>query len=165
MKKLLSLIIAAVMLTAALPAVYGADDITVNLDGRKLEFDVQPQIINDRTMVPMRAIFEALGADVLWDDSTKTVTAEKDGTEIIMNIGYDMMFVNYIPITLDAPPQIMEGRTLVPARAVAESFDCNVTWDSSANAVIITSALQPDATPEPEDLPGIFPLEYDANSE
>ena len=165
MKKLLSLIIAAVMLIVALPAVYGADDITVNLDGRKLEFDVQPQIINDRTMVPMRAIFEALGADVLWDDSTKTVTAEKDGTEIIMNIGYDMMFVNYIPITLDAPPQIMEGRTLVPARAVAESFDCNVTWDSSANAVIITSALQPDATPEPEDLPGIFPFEYDANSE
>ena len=164
MKKLLSVFTAAAITLTSFAA-YSADNITVTLDGQQITFDVPPQIINDRTMVPMRAIFEALGADVLWDDSTKTVTAEKDGTEIIMNIGYDMMFVNYIPITLDAPPQIIEGRTLVPVRAIAESLDCNVDWDSSANAVIITSALQPEATPLPTDLPEIFPFEYDANSE
>ena len=157
MKKLLSLIIAAVMLIVALPAVYGADDITVNLDGRKLEFDVQPQIINDRTMVPMRAIFEELGTLVNWDSTTRTVTADKDDTEIIMTIGYELMFVNYNKITLDAPPVIIGDRTLVPLRAIAESLDCKVDWEEETRTVTITTketapevTASPKATASPE---------------
>ena len=141
MKKLLSFWVAVIMLTASFSAVFGADDITVMLDGTKLEFDVQPRIINDRTMVPMRAIFEALDAEVMWDETTKTVTADKENTNIMMTIGEEMIFVNYSPVILDAPPQIIGDRTLVPLRAAAESFDCNVDWNDSSRTVTITTDI------------------------
>ncbi len=140
MKKLLSLFIASAMLMTSFVAVHGDEnDITVFLDGKEIEFDVKPQIMNERTMVPMRAIFETLGSEVDWDDSTKTVTAAKDGTEIIMNVGYSQMFVNLEPVTIDVPPVIVDSRTLVPLRAISESFKCNVDWDEDTYTVTITS--------------------------
>lgn len=83
------------VLTASLLvlSVGAADDITVILDGNKLEFDVPPQIIDGRTMVPIRAIFEALGAEVTWDDATKTVTATIDDYVVKCTIDSKVMTV------------------------------------------------------------------------
>lgn len=83
LKKFLCTLLSAAMMTAAAASPsFAADDISITLDGRNLSFDVPPQIINERTMVPLRAIFEALGADVDWDQATQTVTSSKDDITI-----------------------------------------------------------------------------------
>ena len=165
MKKLISVIIAAAVVISSFTAVLGDDEITVLLDGEKLEFDVQPQIINDRTMVPMRVIFEALGADVEWDGSTKSITSQKDETVIIMTIGYDTMFLNYSPVTLDSPPVIVDDRTLVPLRAVAESFNCAVDWENATRTVTILTAPLATETPQQSASPSTSPSASPASSD
>lgn len=113
--------------------------ISVTLNGSPILFDQPPVLQNDRTLVPLRAIFEALGATVEWDNSTQTVTSTKDGKTIILIIGSNILYVDGTPITLDVPAQLLNARTLVPVRAVAESFDCNVDWNGSTQTVVITN--------------------------
>lgn len=113
--------------------------IKVLLNGNKIDFaDVAPQIINDRTMVPLRAIFEALGATVEWDDTTKTVTAVKGDVTIKMTIGADSFMRNDETVSLDSPATIVDSRTLVPVRAIAESFGLAVGWIAETKTVTIT---------------------------
>ena len=123
----------------ALVPVQVFDYIRVTLDGRTLTLDVQPVIINNRTMVPLRGIFEELGASVEWNQSTKTVTARKDDTVIILKIGDISPTVNGQVVPISQPAVVTRGRTLVPLRFIAESLGVNVRWDSSSQMVIITS--------------------------
>ncbi len=111
--------------------------ITVLIDGKEVQFDVPPTIIEGRTLVPLRAIFEALGATVEWDGTTKTVTGTRGSTVIIMTVGQTTFTVNGEVKTLDVPSQIIDGRTLVPTRAIAESFGINVVWNAEERAVYI----------------------------
>ncbi len=119
------------------------DDINLNpgisvvYNGENVEFDQQPVIKNDRTLVPLRAIFELLGADVSWDGETQTVTAVKGKTTISLMIGDYAMFKNGESILLDAPGMVINDRTLVPVRAVSEALDCGVEWDESTKTVTI----------------------------
>lgn len=113
-------------------------DITVKLNGNALTFDVAPQIINDRTMVPMRKIFESMGATVNWDETTRTITSTKGDTTIVMTVDNATMTVNGVAVTLDSAPQIVNDRTLVPVRAIAESFGSTVDWDGATKTVSIT---------------------------
>ncbi len=115
------------------------NDISVNLDGQTLSFDVPPQIINDRTMVPLRKIFEALGASVDWDQATKTVTATKGDTTIKLTIGSNIIYINDSIVTLDTPACVIDDRTLVPVRAISEAYDCYISWDSEQQTVLIYS--------------------------
>lgn len=103
-----------------------------------VELDVPPTIINDRAMVPLRAIFEALGAAVNWDDETKTVFAINKSTIILMQIGQDVIYVNGEKKEVDSPSVIVEGRTLVPVRAIAEAFGNKVDYDEETKTVKIT---------------------------
>ena len=136
--------------------------ITVMLNGRRLMFDVPPQIMNDRTMVPMRAIFEALGADVDWYADTQTISAvatDVHRTAVYLGIGNDIMevetiylwigmpedyprpdvFSSTIEVTLDVAPIIVNDRTLVPLRAISESFGAEVSWDEYTLTVNIVT--------------------------
>lgn len=113
------------------------DDITVTLNGEAIEFDQSPIIVDGRTLVPLRAIFEALGATVDWNGETKTVTSTKDGTTISMTIGKAEMYKNGEVKELNVASQIVGGRTLVPVRAIAESFNVNVDWDGDTRTVIL----------------------------
>lgn len=156
-KRIISLFLTVIMVIGMISVpVYAEDEIKVLLDGEKLVFDVPPQIIDGRTMVPMRAIFEAFGAEVLWNGDTKTVTATKDEIVVIMQIDNRVITVSGVDITLDVPPQLIDGRTLVPARAVAESLQAKVDWDGATRTVIITRA---------EDLPMITPIDLDKQTE
>jgi hypothetical protein len=76
--------------------------------------------------VPLRAIFEALGATVDWNPATQTITALKDNTTVTLRIGSNVLVRNGQNIALDVPPKIVGGRTVVTARAVAESFGATV---------------------------------------
>lgn len=137
-KKLLSALCAASMTFAvASPAM--ADDITVLLYGNAIEFDVAPIIENDRTLVPLRAIFEALGAQVEWDGENETVISAKGNNICVLQIG-GKMFVNGVEKELDVPAKIVEDRTLVPLRAVSEAYECKVDWNGDTRTVTITTA-------------------------
>ena len=115
------------------------DGIQVIVDEQNLVFDQPPIIENGHTFVPLRVIFEALGARVDWNNATRTVTAIKDDVTVALTIGDDILYRNGVGIKLDVQGRIANGRTLVPARAVAESFGAYVDWDIANRTVIIDS--------------------------
>ncbi|MBQ3110727.1 MAG: leucine-rich repeat protein [Clostridia bacterium] len=113
--------------------------ITVNVNGETLITDVNPYIKNDRTLVPMRAIFEALGAEVSWDNDTRTAIGKKGNVEVKITIGENVLYKNGEAIELDAPAEITNDRTMVPVRAISEAFGCTVNWDNDTKTVEITN--------------------------
>jgi hypothetical protein len=115
-----------------------SDEIKVLVNGTAVIFDQPPIIQNGRTLVPLRVIFEALGATVNWNQSTQTVTAVRDDTIVSLTIGSNTLNRNGEQVILDVPAQLVGGRTLVPARAVAESFGASVDWDAGTRTVMIT---------------------------
>jgi len=121
-------------ITAAAPQ---AGEVSVVLNGKALSFDVPPQIINGRTLVPLRVIFESLGATVDWNGATQTVTAIKGGTTVSLTIGSNILTKNGVGVELDVPAQLINDRTLVPARAVAEAFGATVGWIDATQTVTI----------------------------
>ena len=128
MKKISVLLISAVLsLTALMPAMADGENVNVTLNGEKMEFDAAPFIQNDRTLVPMRKIFEAVGADVAW---TSVVSIQIDS---------DTAFVNSEAKTLDVSAQLVNDRTFVPLRFVVEALGEKVDWDESTQTVIITT--------------------------
>jgi len=147
------------LLLATVPA-SAESGITVILDGKTMSFDVPPQLMNGRTMVPLRAVFEAMGAHVDWDGETETVTGTKGDTVVVLTIGDTSPTINEQVVTIDQPGVIVDGRTLAPLRFVGEAFGGIVGWDGDSQTVTITSGAgtatpqllttQPEATPAPE---------------
>ena len=121
------------------PASIDTSKINVILNGTEIHFDVNPIILNDRTMVPFRGIMESLGLNVEWIDETKTVIAQNSKAKIVLTIGSTLAYVNDVAYTLDAAPVIIQGRTLVPVRFISESVDMDVQWNSVASVVFINS--------------------------
>ena len=157
MKKLLSVILCLSLVTTLLMGAssVSADEIIVELDGNPIEFDVKPEIIDGRTMVPLRKIFEKIGALVKWDNDTQTVSARKNKKTITLSIDSADLQIDkgdtdeegnpiYETVTLEVPAQIVSGRTLVPARAISESFGLDVDWDGDNRKVTITSETDED---------------------
>ncbi|MGF7186530.1 hypothetical protein GGQ84_002647 [Desulfitispora alkaliphila] len=104
-----------------------------------VDFDVPAQMLNGRTMVPLRGIFELYGAEVDWDSSTNTIKAVKENTTIILQVNNKEGLVNNKKIELDVPAQIVDGRTLVPLRFISESMGLNVKWDGETGTAFIQS--------------------------
>jgi len=102
----------------------------VIIDGRHLSFDVPSRIQNGRLLVPARAMFEAMGAVVDYDDKTQTVTATKNETTVVLTIGDLSPTINGNAVHLDQPGVITNGRALAPLRFVAEAFGGRVEWDA-----------------------------------
>ena len=136
MKKLLTMVLLALAIGASTAA---AEGITVNIEGKPLSFDAEPFIEDGTTFVPMRAIFEALGASIDWDDATRTVTSVKDGNEISLTIDSDIATKNGITRIISKAPQIAFDYTMVPLRFVCESLDCAVYWDGATQTIDITT--------------------------
>lgn len=109
--------------------------VKVKLNTEYLTFDQSPTIINGRTMVPLRKIFEEIGANVTWNGTDQSINAKKDNTTIKMQINNNIMTINQKQVTLDVTPQIIGGRTLVPVRAISEAFDIVVDWNNYCNTV------------------------------
>ena len=113
---------------------------TVIFGGELLEFDVAPTIVEDRLLLPLREIFEAFGAEVFYISETRTVKAEKPGYELELIIGESTAFVNKEEKSLDVAPIIMDGRTMVPLRFIAEALDAQVDWDGQNKVASILTA-------------------------
>ena len=118
--------------------------IRVTLNGETLTFDVPPQLIDNRTMVPLRKIFEAMGAVVDWNNDSQTVTATKGDESVIATINSKNVYINGETKTLDVPPMVIDDRTLVPVRFVAEAFGANVDWNETTQTVVINTAWESD---------------------
>ena len=138
MKKLKKCIIVSLILSIlfAISAVVKAD-IKVLVNNEPVLFDSKPIIKDGRTLVPLRAIFEKLGATVDWNDSEKTINALKDDKTLLLTIGSKAAFVNGERKELDVAPEISGGRTLVPVRFIGESLECTVNWDDKTRTVNI----------------------------
>lgn len=116
--------------------------ISVYIDNEQINFASEPIMENDRTLVPMRGIFEELGAIVTWDNDTNTATAVKDNTEIKITVDSDIMLKNGEAIKLDAPARLVDDAyTYVPLRAVSEAFGYKVIWSEGFNRVDIITAV------------------------
>ena len=140
-KKMIS-IAAVVAITATIGSgcvLAKSNDITVTYDGENISFDVQPEIVDDRVMVPMRTIFETFGAKVKWDSDTQTITAKKKSKTIQMTIGSSDMTKNDETYSFDVSPIIEDGRTLVPIRAISDMLGLDVEWNEKNNTVTITT--------------------------
>ncbi len=117
----------------------GAEEkIKVYVNGRRILFDAEPMLVNSRTMVPVRAIFEALGATVTWDNNTRTAIGVLGDTTVKITIDQAYLLKNDEMVNLDSPALLSSGRTYVPVRAIAESYDCKVEWDNDTKTVNIT---------------------------
>jgi len=138
MKKIISSLLCILIMLCS-TVCFAADPIRVELDYAPITFDQDPMIVNDRTMVPVRAIFEAMGASVEWNAETQTVISRLGNLTVVMVIDNPVMTINGGIKTMDTAPIIRGGRTLVPVRAVSESFGCEVAWDGNKRLVSIFS--------------------------
>ena len=135
--KLVASLLAVSLLAFPVVQVSADENISLTVNGKSVETQVPPTIIDGRTMVPVRDIFEACGAKVNWDANTKTITGEKGNTTVVMQIDSNMLFINEKVTEMDATPVIIDGRTLAPARYVAESFGGIVDWNAEDKVVMI----------------------------
>lgn len=115
----------------------GTQGIIVLIDDQLQQYDQTPVNVDGRTMVPLRAIFEALGAKVEWDGATQTVTATKDDTTVVLTINSNEAWVNGKKVLLDVPAKLINENTMVPIRFVSEALGANVEWDNYSQSVII----------------------------
>ena len=122
-----------------------ASDIDVQINNKSILFDVLPIIQNNRTLVPMRKIFEELGCDVEWLAESQTIIATKNSKVIALQIGKNAIVISDIElqksfvIEIDVAPVIYYDRTLVPIRVISECLGHSVDWDNETNTVIITT--------------------------
>ena len=140
MKKYFALFLAVLICLSAvgMTAFAAAGDVTVTVDGKLIQFDQPPIIVNGRTLVPIRAVCEELGATVSWDGSTETASVTKGSLTLSLKINsYTMRVNDGTNVSLDVPPQIYNGRTLLPIRAVVERLGSEVSWDEINKIVII----------------------------
>ena len=142
MKKKIAILLSCVCI--AFPALtYAQSNIQVKLDGNYVEFSGQePTVVNNRTMVPLRGIFENLGYSIEWDADTKTATLKKDNKSISIQTGADSFSVNGVGKKLDVPAQILNGSLMLPLRAICEAAGLSVVWDSNSKTVVMTNIAQ-----------------------
>ena len=100
--------------------------------------DVAPVIINSRTMLPVRYVAEALGAEIGWDGATSTATLKTADTEIKITVGAAEAIVNGQAVKLDSPAVIVSDRSFMPVRFVAETLGGTVAWDGATSTATIT---------------------------
>ena len=117
--------------------VWGMGDISVLIDGTQVEFDVQPQIIDNRIMVPIRSVFEALGADVEWKEESQTAVSTRENVQVEMTLNSQDLYINGQKTQMDTSPLIISGRVLAPIRYAAEAFGGKVQWNDAEQRVTI----------------------------
>lgn len=143
MKKIIVTLIFCI--SAICTSVYAEKAISVYLDNQKIEFDVDPIATNGRTLIPVRAVFEAMGAKVDWDSSNNLITISAPGVHLQLPLKENVLYRNTIKESIDVPAQVINNRTLVPLRVISEYMGAIVSWNPDTNAVHITSTdkIQP----------------------
>lgn len=114
------------------------NQIRVILEGQELQFDVAPQIVNGRVLVPMRKIFESFGLVVTWDGTLQAAMGRNENMDIVFVIGSNIAVVNGKESKLEVPAQIISGSTMVPLRFLSENLQYNVIWQGDSNLILLS---------------------------
>ncbi len=140
MKKFFATGIIALILTlvSIIPAL-SANTIQILVDGKSIAMDAPPVVSNGTTLVPMRAIFESLGADVNYNATTKQIQGTKGNDTILLTLNQTTAKKNNDIVNLSMAPQTVSGRTMVPLRFISESLNCNVDWNKATQTITISS--------------------------
>ncbi|MFA9422616.1 MAG: beta-propeller domain-containing protein [Sedimentibacter sp.] len=132
-------IISVIMMFCFSLSVFGeTKGVTVYVDNEKVDFDVKPFIENGRTMVPLRGVFEKLGADIEWNKSILEVVIKDKNNEIEMLLGNNKVLVNGEVRDIDVPTKMVSSRTFAPVRFISENLGHDIRWDGNTNSVYIT---------------------------
>lgn len=153
MKKLLSILLCLTLVMAIfVPVSAESGKVTVTLDGNEIAFpDAQPFVdARDRTLVPIRFVSEAMGAEVDWDGESYTAIIRKENNVIKYTIGESKAYINDEMIVFDTYGIVKEERTFVPLRYISELLYCDVEWDKDTWCVKITSPGVVEKFPDPE---------------
>lgn len=119
----------------------------VQIDGVRVDFDPAPYLMPPgRTMIPMRAFFESVGARVEWNENERSVTAWQGDRTVRLMIGTTVAYVNGKKHTLDAAPELRMGRTFIPLRFVAEALRTTVNYDGTQKQISISTNPEPMST-------------------
>jgi N-acetylmuramoyl-L-alanine amidase len=122
--------------------------VSLILDGEPVRSDTPPVIVRERTLIPARALFERMGASVSWNEEARRVVITATGAGISLTIDSFEYAINGNIFNTDVPPLIVNERTMIPVRVVADAIGCDVEWDDLARTVIIVSPA-PKAPPDP----------------
>ncbi len=153
MKRIITLFLTFILMCGTtLVCTANSGQVRVTVDGNEIVFpDAQPYIdARERTLVPIRFVSEAMGAEVSWDNDTRTVGIVKDRDEVSYTIGEFRAYLNGQLMSFDSYGIIKEDRTMVPLRFISELLACRVEWDESTETVAITTPSEAKAFPEPE---------------
>ncbi|MBQ9605387.1 MAG: copper amine oxidase N-terminal domain-containing protein [Firmicutes bacterium] len=136
--------IVTLAMTAAMSAACFAQDISVSINGNIVSFpNQQPVIVEGRTLIPLRGVFDNMGYAIDWNGETKTVTLTKGSDNIVVNIGESCYYLNGEQHAIDVPAQIINSSTMLPLRAIGEASGCEVLWDGETKiaTIVDTSAV------------------------
>lgn len=125
-----------------------SNNISIVINGAAQEYDQPPVIKNGTTLVPLRGIFETLGASVTWNSQTKSIKGIKGDTTINLILGSDIAVVNNETVQLSLEAQVIGGRTFVPLRFVSESLGADVRWEGLTKTIYIDNTHPVIATPD-----------------
>ncbi|HOO96244.1 MAG TPA: stalk domain-containing protein [Caldisericia bacterium] len=115
----------------------------MTVDEYAVAIDPPPTILSGRTMVPIRAVAEAFGANVNWDGNTRTVFITFKDISITLPLGSTVAFVNSESKAVDPPAQILKGRTMVPFRFISEALGASVEWEAETKKITIKMDIVP----------------------
>lgn len=136
---ILRIVLVGVFLLSAGSVVFADGEISLRLNGELIQTDVAPIIEDSRTLVPYRALLEAMGGEVLWNQEAQMATAILGNRTVQVTIDNTTGFVNGVTKTMDVPPRIVNNRTLIPLRFVLENLNCTVLWDNDTRTVVVSS--------------------------
>ncbi|MCL2362936.1 MAG: N-acetylmuramoyl-L-alanine amidase family protein [Defluviitaleaceae bacterium] len=141
MKRVAYIFMAAVMLIAILPTqAYAVPPVRLIIDNHEIRgLDTPPRILQNRIMVPARAVFEQVGGTVEWNEPSRLITVRFGGDTLHMTVGQTQAQLNGRAITMEVAPVILGGRTLIPLRFPAEAFGFDVAWDHVGRAAVLHS--------------------------
>ena len=120
---------------------HNENPVYVKFNDNILGFETAPVIEDGRTLVPMRFLFEQMGADVEWDQATQTATATMNNTAVAFAIDDTNAEVNGSATAMDVPARLVNGKTMVPLRFLSEKLEYTVTWDEETRTAIITNSI------------------------
>ena len=146
---MLSIVLALVLLLALAPSVLASANtpISVFINGQRVTFpDQNPVVVDGRTLVPVRGVFEELNFNVDWNPTTRQVTLTRGNDVIVITIGSSTFTTNSVSRTLDVPAQTIGGRTMLPLRLVLESVGYTLDWNAATSTVTITSQAPQQVT-------------------
>ncbi len=153
MKKFLVLILSLSLIIVSLPIGVAAanSDVKVIIDGQQQDYEQPPVVKDGHTLVPLRGIFEALGATISWDGTEKKITAVRDNVTIILKLNSTEATVITdgvsTTITLEVPAQIINKKTMVPLRFISKALGESISWDSKTKSInIVRKYKKPQAT-------------------